>query len=97
MSLIPLATFTADSADGDIPDANHSFVAPPNSASIYIRGTWGGGTVTLVATADGINWHPTTVTLAAHGVMVLPTDMNALRWGLNLQGATAPNLIAAVY
>jgi hypothetical protein len=53
-------------------------------------GTFGGGTLTLQVSMDGITWHSSGLTLAAAGAVTLSIPCKQARW--TLTGATAPSV-----
>lgn len=88
-------TITANSATANTPDAGHSVnpsLQGTPRTSFHLSGAFGGGTATLVVSPDGNTWVPTSVTLTATGVLIIPEGLNCQRVGVNLSGATAPNI-----
>ncbi len=58
--------------------------------TMYAKGTWGSGTLTLAISPDGSNWFSTTSTLTADGFKTITDRVKAVR--ATLAGATNPSL-----
>lgn len=79
-------------ADGSVDvKAQSAGASPGNITTVYAKGTWGGGTLTVQASPDGVNFFDITEgALTADGFLNVSVKTKFLR--LVLADATSPDI-----